>query len=278
MSDFDPDWLALREPYDHAARSAILTARFAAAVGATPRLIDLGCGAGSNLRYLAPRIAGAQRWTGIDHDPALLEAARAGLAAWGQSEGWAIAARADGLECARPGGEIRARFEVHDLARELPPSDGLGGMTGAALLDLTSASWLDRLADGCRALPVLMALTFDGRVTLDPTAPEDDEILRRFLAHQRRDKGFGPALGPDAAPYLAERLAARGHQVQLEPAEWRLGPEDGPLIQATIDGIVAAARAITDDPLVDRWARSRREQLAELHLTVGHLDLLAVPG
>ncbi len=51
MSGFDAAWLALREPHDHAARSASLADRFALAVGARPRLTDLGAGTGANLRY-----------------------------------------------------------------------------------------------------------------------------------------------------------------------------------------------------------------------------------
>ncbi|MGH6901583.1 MAG: SAM-dependent methyltransferase, partial [Geminicoccaceae bacterium] len=83
MSGFDAAWLALREPCDNAARSAALAGRFAAALGAEPRLVDLGCGAGSNLRYLAPRIRGPQRWRCVDHDPVLLNAARSALLDWG---------------------------------------------------------------------------------------------------------------------------------------------------------------------------------------------------
>ena len=78
VSRFDERWLALREPCDHAARSGALAARFVEAVGPSPRLVDLGAGTGSNLRYLAPRLPTAQRWLLVDHDPALLRQARAG--------------------------------------------------------------------------------------------------------------------------------------------------------------------------------------------------------
>ena len=281
MSAFDATWLTLREPYDHAARSAKLADRFAAAVGAAPRLIDLGCGTGSNLRYLAPRIPGAQHWLCVDHDPALLEAARTALPDWGDRRGWQSRSDCNGLTLARPHGEIAVGFVLGDLTREaLPNRDGADGLSASALLDLTSAAWLDRLAAWCRGMPVLMALSFDGRLAFEPAAPEDRTIRGRFVAHQRNDKGFGPALGPDAAAYLADRLAACGHEVALEPADWRLGPEDRPLLGATLEGIVRAAREMANDSSVERWATLRRQQLAagDLRLTLGHLDLLALPG
>ena len=80
MTGFDRDWLALREPYDHAARddglaSALngwLSARTAG--GSDVRIMDLGCGAGSNLRYLTPRLPHPQAWRLVDNDAALLTA------------------------------------------------------------------------------------------------------------------------------------------------------------------------------------------------------------
>lgn len=281
MSRFAPDWLALREPYDRAARSAALADRFAAAVGATPHLIDLGCGTGANLRYLAPRIAGAQRWRCIDHDAALLGAARAALQDWGNHQGWPVRSGGNDLAIARPGAAIAASFALGDLARDGLPDDGdATGLSASALLDLTSADWLHALADRYVATPLLMALSFDGRLAFEPAAPGDVEIRARFIAHQRSDKGFGPALGPDAAPYLADLLVARGCTVALEQTDWYVGPDDGPLLRATIDGMIGVAREAAQDSCLEHWVRLRHQQMAadDLRLTVGHLDLLALPS
>jgi hypothetical protein len=250
VSRFEREWLRLREPYDHAARSRALADGFVEAIGSTPHLVDLGAGAGSNLRYLAPRLPAAQGWLLVDHDPELLEQARAG-------------------------GTPMVECHVLDLARELPKRRAWSGITAAALLDLTSAAWLDRLARWCRGTPVLMALSVDGRLSWQPEEPEDASVRERFFGHQRTDKGFGPALGADAARYLAERLEAEGQRVFLERSDWRLGPADAPLLTATLASILAVQPAE-----IERWAAARRRQLGEgrLHLTVGHIDLLALPA
>jgi hypothetical protein len=250
VSRFEEEWLRLREPCDHAARSAALADRFARAVGPLPRLVDLGAGSGSNLRYLAPRLTAAQRWLLVDRDPALLERAHAGPA-------------------------VALEGQVLDLARALPEVGVWTGITAAALLDLASAAWLDRLARWCRGVPVLIALTVDGRLIWQPEEPEDGAVRERFFAHQRSDKGFGPALGADAAPYLAERLEAEGQRVVLERSDWRLGPATTALLGPTLEGIIAV-----QDPAIERWAAARRRQLAtgQLRLTVGHVDLLALPA
>lgn len=280
MSAFPAGWLTTREQYDHAARSAELADRFAAALGPTPCLLDLGCGTGSNLRYLAPRIAGPQRWRCLDNDPALLHAASLTLRRWAGERCWATWLAGDDLVLARPANEIVVTLSLRDLARAgLPDVRDVAGVTGSALLDLTSAAWLKSLAQACRGRPLLMALSFDGRLGFEPAAPEDEEVCRRFVAHQRTDKGFGPALGPHAAAYLAKQLGARDCAVTMEHSDWRLGPSDQALLRATLDGLVGAAQEIAPDGCLARWAARRREQLAagDLRLTVGQVDLLALP-
>jgi ubiquinone/menaquinone biosynthesis C-methylase UbiE len=76
MAGFSADWLALREPADHAARSAAVTR---AVVDALPRdrtlrILDLAAGTGSNLRYLTNHLTEATSadWLLVDHEPALL--------------------------------------------------------------------------------------------------------------------------------------------------------------------------------------------------------------
>ena len=77
-----PDWLALREPADAAARDpelAALAARPARRPGARWSIRDLGCGTGSLGRWLAPQLPGPQHWILHDRDTALLARAEAGL-------------------------------------------------------------------------------------------------------------------------------------------------------------------------------------------------------
>ena len=72
-----PEWLALREPADAAARSAELAERLARHLPGAGRLVihDLGGGSGAMGRWLAPRLPGPQHWVVHDRDADLLELA-----------------------------------------------------------------------------------------------------------------------------------------------------------------------------------------------------------
>ena len=82
-------WLRLREQADWKVRSVVLTQ---AVVARLPHerplgVLDLGTGAGSNVRYLAGRLPMPQRWLLIDRSAALLSEAEVRTRAWAVERG-----------------------------------------------------------------------------------------------------------------------------------------------------------------------------------------------
>lgn len=277
MSGFDPAWLALREPADHAARNGEVESRvrghFADRSALT--VVDLGCGAGSNLRALAPSLSPRQHWHLVDGDAALLVEARRRLA------GWADGAReADHeLRLERNGIEIRVSFECADLTAcdlgfgEIAPDL----VTAAALFDLVSLDWLERLvaASARRHVPLYAVLTYDGMARWRPDAFLDERIVAAFNRHQRRDKGFGPALGPAACGALASLLSRYGYRSWQGDSPWMLGPADRPLTEAVTAGFAAAASEM-EPAMAETFAAWARERANAGNVTIGHTDIFAV--
>ena len=259
MSGFTAQWLALREPADAVARSESLISfvdrgaeRAALREG---RLLDLGGGTGSNIRYLSSRLPVPQQWMLVDSDPALLAHAPAGV----------TTRRLD----------LNAAVSDADLFR------GCSLVTASALLDLVSESWLAALIAQCRAAEsaVLFALSYDGRIVCSPSEPEDEEIRGLMNTHQTTDKGFGPALGPDAAARTTALLAEAGYETKQEQSDWTLGSESPDLQRALIAGWAAAAieMAIARKTAIEDW-RSRRVAHVDAgtsRLVVGHIDVAA---
>lgn len=274
---FDADWLALREPEDHRARSARLArdcANHFSDMDAL-RIVDIGCGAGSNLRALAPLLAREQHWRLVDYDPGLLDAARARLSAWADE-----AAREDGgLRLVKGDRVLHVAFERRDLARDIEPLFEAAPdlVTASALFDLVSRDWIARFcgALALRRLPLLAALTYDGREEWSPAHPADAAILAAFHAHQGRDKGFGPAAGPRATEALAAALRACAYTVTIEKSDWIL-PEGAALTKVAAEGVAQAVRETgrVAEIDIDAWLAARTGARAR----IGHDDLFAVPA
>lgn len=252
MERFASDWLALREPCDAAVRSRPLARAFLAALPRRARVADLGCGRGANACYLAGFGRRDLRWRLIDNDAGLLAEARRRLP--GAQTRLADLARADGGMLLR----------------------GCGGVTASALCDLVSGAWIDRLvrAAATRRLPLLLALSIDDRISFAPEDARDAAILAAFRRDQRRDKGFGPALGPAAPACTARALRRYGYSVRIARSDWRLGPGDRVLLEAVTAGFAAVAPAAGA-----AWLPARHRQIAAgaLSLTIGHVDILGLP-
>jgi SAM-dependent methyltransferase len=265
---FDLDWLSMREPVDHRSRAEglMVPLRDAWRDRDWRRIVDLGAGAGSNLRYLAPRLGRPQEWVLVDHDAALMSTVDPPL------EG------------------VTVKRVVGDLAREgLQAVGGADLVVGAALLDLTSEIWIRSVVDACRqgTLGALFTTSYDGTVawTREGSSTGEEEQDRRVRglvnAHQMRDKGLGSAMGPTAATVAYRLFREAGMRTWLVPAPWILGSEDAPLLDSLIDGWVAAAHE--QNPQVEawigEWAAARKEEvrMGQAKVTVGHLDLLALP-
>lgn len=297
MSGFDASWLALREPFDQAARSEGLAKRFVAALAGSecPILIDLGGGTAANFRVLAPRIGRAQRWRLIDHDPRLIEQALAAVAVWAGEQGWRTErSRSGEVVVVTPmAGRWTLGAEPFDLSG---PLDGLGfeacdGVVTTAFLDLVSEEWVRRFAAALAASrkPLLATLTVDGRRIWRPEHAVGSVIDAAFRHHQGGDKGFGESLGVGAAQATAVALQRYGFSVTLQESDWRIGSgaeqriDSGrhrAMLETLINETVAVAleAAPHEAGAIARWRADRQLDLEQgrLSLTVGHLDLLAL--
>ena len=268
---FSPAWLALRAHADTRARVQSLESltRDALAQRARGTLIDLGSGSGANCRYLAPRLGDARPWLLVDNDAGLLGHAEA--------------------SCRPLTGVAQLQTLQLDLAarlRDLPLS-GAALLTASALLDLVSLPWLTALVDACHtaALPALFTLSYDGRIGLSPADPDDEWIITAINEHQRGDKGFGPALGPQASEQAVRLFSAAGYEVTRARSDWQLDardPVDAALLQPLIEGW-AGAVAEQYPNATERaasWCQRRLKALTlgQCQVTVGHEDVLALPS
>jgi SAM-dependent methyltransferase len=266
MSGFSADWLSWREPHDLRARNPTVLDAVAASLEplGSVRVVDLACGTGSTLRALSPFLPAQQNWKLIDNDLGLL-------------------ARAKATALAKPATVTAVAL---DLNRDLEAAlDGPVDLVAtSALLDLVSENWLDRLGVeiAARSIPLYAALSYDGRIGLAPSDPLDAAIAGAVNAHQRTDKGFGPALGPAAAAFAIARFEALGYSVLHGASDWAMGPDDIDIQNEILTGWASAAHDIGTLSRADTtaWLTRRQAALAagSASLQVGHVDFFATPS
>jgi SAM-dependent methyltransferase len=265
MSGFSAQWLALREPYDRKARNAAVLDALARqfADQSSIAVVDLACGTGATVRAISSRLPARQNWRVVDNDLSLLAQAAA---------------------LSRPP-EVTVTARPVDLARDLELAlDGPAELvTTSALLDLVSQDWIDRLAleTAARGLPVYAALTYQGRVELKPAEALDDAVIAAVNRHQHTDKGFGPALGPDAAGQAVRAFERVGYTILQGWSDWIFGPADQAIQRDVLAGWAGAAQELGDlaPEETDRWLARRREHVAAGRATmrIGHIDVFATP-
>jgi hypothetical protein len=266
MSGFSAEWLALRESHDLRARNPIVLDAVATSFRSRDALsiVDLACGAGSTVRALGPHLPARQHWDLVDNDPRLLAVACSGTF----------------------GDDVRLNAVPLDLSSDFAAalSRTKDLITVSALLDLVSEDWLDRFARhvAAHALRVYAALTYDGRIELSPADPLDAAIASAVNAHQRTDKGFGPALGPSAAAVAISKFEALGYSIVQGQSDWTIGTTDHEIQQELLAGWAGAASEINSlqDSDIANWL-ARRRSAVQQHVSsmrVGHVDFFATPS
>ncbi|SIQ35006.1 MULTISPECIES: class I SAM-dependent methyltransferase [unclassified Bosea (in: a-proteobacteria)] len=278
MAGFSADWLALREPVDHAARNPQVLGAVGAHFAGKPSMsvLDLGCGAGSNLRGSFAALPDRQHWTLVDYDAGLLGRARETLSRWADE------AREQGEELvlAKDGKTITVDTRQVDLSKDLEWVLGWQPdlVTAAALFDLVSKRWIERFVAVLTSLklPLYAALNYDGRERWKPAHRADAGVHAAFRHHQHGDKGFGPAAGPDACDLMAEAFRKSGFAVSTGDSAWLIDERHGPLRDMLAQGIADAAAETghLDQALLADWLAARQKATNAL---VGHHDLWARP-
>ena len=270
MSGFSIEWLNLREASDHKARDRHLLKTAANWLNDLKSkdkvIVDLGTGTGSTIRGLQRHttLAPSIQWRLVDNDPELLAEA-----VHRHSEEYSIES-----------------FLVDLSATQKLPLESVSLITASALLDLVSSNFIRDLCqlikekNEGRPLGFYSALNYDGCIKWTPFHPLDAAILMNFNTDQKRDKGFGPALGPEATDFLKTQFHSTKFQCLTAKSPWLLGSADYLLTESLINGISAVA--IQADGLtnsdIQEWKTFRINNVRTGTCYLGHTDIVVLPN
>lgn len=263
MSGFETNWLTLREPADRDARAEPLLEMVHAHLSALPPphvIMDIGCGTGSTYRTLSPALPEAA-WKLLDYETVLLDEAKRKI-----------------------GARDNVEFHCQDLNKlDETLFDDVAIVTASALFDLCSGQFCSRFVDLLtrRKIGLYAALNYDGVIDWSVDHPLDKQVVADFNRHQQSDKGFGPALGPDASDHLSALCEASGFTVKTASSPWRLDPETTELQNEFLLGFSRPIHEIGNisDADFKGWLDFRLSHIGVKNsvCTVGHTDILALP-
>jgi hypothetical protein len=217
------------------------------------------------------------RWRLVDHDPALLDAARAELTRWADGS---RSSGSDGMTLEKGDRTLNVTFRRADLAKDVESllDEGADLVTAAAFFDLVGAPWIDRFCQSLaeRNQPLYATLTYDGVERWTPPHDADAAILQAFHAHQTSDKGFGVAEGPEAFARLRGAFDVLGWDIAQGDSSWVLDTSEAALIETLATGTAGAAgeTGLVATGVVADWLASRRKATG---CVIGHLDLFSRP-
>ena len=271
------EWLGQRRRADFRAREqadeliGALNAHIGSVAAAEDvvTVIDVGAGTGSNFAWLAPRLARAQRWILLDHDPQVLSAVDHPEDLVGVKETSRVVGTALGLPA---------------LSHQLAADSSLQIITCSALLDVLSPADAQALAetvcgpDSAPGTAALFSLSVTGEVDFSPPHRHDETIAASFNAHQRR----AGLLGPDAVAAIVAMLQQRGGRTALRSTDWHLNHAEADLVKRYVTERAEAAveheQALCGT--AEAWVADRLRQLAagQLRVRVQHSDVLCLPA
>jgi SAM-dependent methyltransferase len=275
---FSADWLALREPADHAAVNLEVRTTLSNLFAKKDHIniVDLGCGAGSNLRGTWSALPRWQNWTLVDYDPKLLNAAKERLSAWADTAKMI----GEKLTLTKGDAHLTVSFREADLSSGdfSNVTQDADLVTAAALFDLVSVQAIEKLAATIVAnkQKFFTVLTYDGHARWMPEHPADAAMRDAFNAHQRSNKGFGPAAGPGGTTALAKAFYARNYRILRGTSPWIVDKSFGQLREELDKGFAGAVRETgkVEPAIIDSWLKLKKSSPDGITV-IGHEDLLA---
>lgn len=289
-------YLDAKRTVDARARNRRVRDAFRAAIDgfdAPVEVCEIGAGTGAMAERVLEWTDGGVRYTAVDADPALVDAAAENVAGRADDAGRLRERSGRRVVVDRGGARFDAEFLAADAFEHLAAHPGgYDAVVAQAFMDLTDVrSALGAVSGALRPGGVAyLPITFDGVTSLLPTVDPrlDDRIERRFHRHMDTTEKAGGATGDSSAGrrLLTAVPGAGGRVIAAGGSDWVVTPDDGGYeadeayflhhVVDTIRGALADDGAVDGDRLAS-WVRTRHEQVeaAELAYLAHQLDVLA---
>ena len=205
MHEFQNKWLNLRESVDRNSRNKkilYLINKFYKNKK-NIRIIDLGSGAGSNFRFLKPRLSNNQYWSFVDISHQSTNFFKKNIKFSSKIK--------------------KTNFKIVDVINNLNKItfNDYNLVTGSAFLDILPKKWFKNFHKlNIDTEIVYFALNYNGYFKFFPKHKDDKKILDIFNKDQKSDKGIGEvAVGPNCSKII-NSVFKKSHKTYVLDSTW----------------------------------------------------------
>ena len=282
---FSLSWIKAREKYDLKHRSNLLKEQYKKDKSFFNKIIDLGSGNGSFLRYCHSKKMVFEEMLLIDYDSKLLRDFYASTYNYLNGTNYNILKESPTKYQLKKIDTIKTeniQLMNTDILKSLDIINNYNLISLSAMSDILPILFIKKLLNKVGKNKIIyFSICFDGSIKWDSSHKYDKYVLTMFNKHQEMNKISGYALGLKSIKLIKEYSAKKKYSFQVEDSSWELKSydEDSKNFQKMyLDTICKPLKKddITDKDMLSEWRKVKLKDIVsgKSKITVGHKDIL----
>jgi len=282
---FSLSWIKAREKYDLKYRSNLLKEQYKKDKSFFNRIIDLGSGNGSFLRYCHSKKMIFEEMLLVDYDSKLLRDFYASTYSYLNGTNYNILKESPTKYKLKKIDVIKTKniqLMNTDILKSLNIINNYNLISLSAMSDILPTLFIKKLLNIVEKNKIIyFSICFDGSIKWASSHKYDKYILTMFNKHQEMNKISGYALGLKSIKLIKEYSAKKKYGFQVEDSSWELKSydEDSKNFQKMyLDTIYKPLKKddITDKDMLSEWRKVKLKDIVsgKSKITVGHKDIL----
>ena len=282
---FTATWINLRESYDMLSRSDLLQNLYKNNKLNLKKVIDLGGGNGSFLRWCHYKNIIYDDFLIIDNDEALLKSFYPRTKSYLSTISLSLikdnmmSYRIQNLKTNKDG---FITLKKQDFYKSIDIINDYNLVSFSAVSDLLSKKFIKCLFDKInKGTNLYFSICFDGRVKWKNKDKHDKYIVSMFNQHQKQEKTTGVALGLNSINFIKNLSKKNDYKIYIADSSWSVDSQDNDsriFQKAYLNTIYKPLKKfeLTDKDILENWFKSKQNDIENKNsnLVVGHKDIL----
>ena len=281
---FTQKWMNAREEYDMCSRSSILD-YYLKENDNLEKIVDIGSGTGSFLRWLIINKYNFEKMLMIDQDEKLLNKVfkiTRNLSIDKNLLLKKISSNLFHLDSSNQNILSEIRIMKGDISKLFKYINEYNFISFSAIADILPKSFLDKLFSvQLDNKTILFSICYDGRVSWNIKNKYDKYIIKKFNENQQSVKNDNYTLGPASISYIKKKAKQKLYKVRIMDSPWKLNSDNvinRDFHQQYINTIFKALQKDknTDALILKEWIYDKSEKIkkGKLKTIVNHKDIL----